>query len=185
MVDNFFCIRRHDQIFRGVEDLKRKRTLKSRKIEATDVFPTEDFAVNRAHVSRVPTDDGRPEPQAQDARRPYEDAVTSWPQAINRSKQAALFTMVDSSAFGESNANAAAENVAELQFGSEFEDIHILSNAQVAVILQVSANSAVSRDEELNEVYRKTQKYVNRFNTMTNPEKEHQELVDELDNLQE
>ena len=54
MVDNFFCIRRHDQMFRGVEDLK----LKKRKIEATDVFPTEDFAVNRAHVSR----DGRPEP---------------------------------------------------------------------------------------------------------------------------
>ena len=79
----------------------------------------------------------------------------------------------------------AAENVADLQFGSEFEDIHILSNAQVAVILQVSAHSAVHRDEELNEVYRKTQKYVNRFNTMTNPEKEHQELVDELDNLQE
>lgn len=61
----------------------------------------------------------------------------------------------------------------------------VLSNAQVAVILQVSANSAVTRDEELNEVYRKTQKYVNRFNDMTNPQKEHQELVDELDNLQE
>ena len=77
------------------------------------------------------------------------------------------------------------ENVAELKFGPEFEDIHILSNAQVAVILQVSANNAVSQDEEINEVYRKTQKYVNRFNTMTNPEKEYQELVDELDNLQE
>lgn len=58
------------------------------------------------------------------------------------------------------------ENVAELKFGSEFQDIHILSNAQVAVILQVSARSAVNRDEELNEVYRKTQKYVDRFNTM-------------------
>jgi len=79
----------------------------------------------------------------------------------------------------------AGENIAELQFGSEFEDIHILSNAQVAVILQVSANTAVHRDEELNEIYRRTQRYVNRFNTMTNPEKEHQELVDELDNLQE
>ena len=77
------------------------------------------------------------------------------------------------------------ENAAERQFGTEFEDIHILSNAQVAVILQVSARSAVNRDEELNEVYRKTQKYVERFNTMTNPEKDHQELVDELDNLQE
>jgi len=81
--------------------------------------------------------------------------------------------------------NLVVENVAELQFSPEFQDIHILSNAQVAVVLQVSANSAVNRDEELNEVYRKTQKYVNRFNTMTNPEKDHQELVDELDNLQE
>jgi len=61
----------------------------------------------------------------------------------------------------------------------------VLSNAQVAVILQVSAGAAVNRDEELNEVYRKTQKYVNRFNNMFNAEKEHQELVDELDNLQE
>jgi DNA-directed RNA polymerase II subunit RPB4 len=85
---------------------------------------------------------------------------------------------------GESTA-ATVENAAERQFGPEFEDIHILSNAQVAVILQVSARSAVNRDEELNEVYRKTQKYVERFNTMTNPEKDHQELVDELDNLQE
>ena len=89
---------------------------------------------------------------------------------------------------GESAAASAAapiENVAELKFGPEFQNIHILSNAQVAVVLQVSATSAVNRDEELNEVYRKTQKYVNRFNTMTNPEKDHQELVDELDNLQE
>ena len=91
--------------------------------------------------------------------------------------------------FGESSsttpAAATTEDVAQLNFGPEFEDIHILSNAQVAMILQATANSAVNRDEELNEVYRKTQKYVNRFNTMTNPEKEHQELVDELDNLQE
>ena len=86
---------------------------------------------------------------------------------------------------GGSGANVNVENAAERQFGTEFEDIHILSNAQVAVILQVSARSAVNRDEELNEVYRKTQKYVERFNTMTNPEKDHQELVDELDNLQE
>lgn len=78
-----------------------------------------------------------------------------------------------------------SENAADLKFGQDFRDIHILSNAQVAVILQVSAKSAGARDEELNEVYRKTQKYVERFNTMTNPEKEHQELVDELDNLQE
>ena len=80
---------------------------------------------------------------------------------------------------------AVVENAADLQFDKEFEDIHILSNAQVAIILQASARSAVNRDEELNEVYRRTQKYVDRFNTMTNPEKEHQELVDELDNLQE
>lgn len=92
--------------------------------------------------------------------------------------------MVDGSALG-GDTSAEIENVAELQFGAEFQDIHILSNAQVAVVLQVSAHSAVNRDEELHEVYRKTQKYVNRFNTMTNPEKDHQELVDELDNLQE
>jgi hypothetical protein len=61
----------------------------------------------------------------------------------------------------------------------------VLSNAQVAVILQVSAGMATNRDEELNDIYRKTQKYVNRFNTMANPEKQHQEVVDELDNLQE
>mmetsp|Transcript_47955 Transcript_47955/g.71035 ORF Transcript_47955/g.71035 Transcript_47955/m.71035 type:complete len:167 (+) Transcript_47955:49-549(+) len=79
----------------------------------------------------------------------------------------------------------AVENAAELSFGLDFEDIQILSNAQVAVYLQVSARSAVNRDEELHEVYRKTQKYVDRFNNMTNNEKEHQELVDELDNLQD
>uniref|UniRef100_A0A7R9VKR5 RNA polymerase Rpb4/RPC9 core domain-containing protein n=1 Tax=Pseudictyota dubia TaxID=2749911 RepID=A0A7R9VKR5_9STRA len=77
------------------------------------------------------------------------------------------------------------ENAAELRFGPEFDDIHILSNAQVAVILQVSAKSAVNRDEELHEVYRKTQKYVDRFNTMNNAEKDYQELVNELDNLQD
>jgi len=77
------------------------------------------------------------------------------------------------------------ENTAELKFGKEFEDIQILSNAQVAVILQVSARSAVNRDEELHDVYRSAQKYVERFNTMTNPEKNNSELVGELDNLQE
>mmetsp|Transcript_69946 Transcript_69946/g.105746 ORF Transcript_69946/g.105746 Transcript_69946/m.105746 type:complete len:162 (+) Transcript_69946:64-549(+) len=92
--------------------------------------------------------------------------------------------MTDAALAGE-NAAAAVENAAERQFGPEFQDIHILSNAQVAVILQVSAQTAVNRDEELNEVYRKTQKYVERFNTMTNPEKDHQELVEELDNLQD
>jgi DNA-directed RNA polymerase II subunit RPB4 len=83
------------------------------------------------------------------------------------------------------DSTAPIENVAELQLGKEFQDIHILSNAQVAVILQASAGYAVSRDEELNDVYRKVQRYVNRFTSMTNPEKEHQEVVDELDNLQE
>jgi len=77
------------------------------------------------------------------------------------------------------------ENAAERKFGPQFDDIHILSNAQVAVILQVSAGQAVTRDEELNEVYRKTQKYVERFNQMANKEKDHQELVEELDNLQD
>ena len=86
---------------------------------------------------------------------------------------------------GAAEETAVVENAAELRFDPEFDDVHILSNAQVAIILQASARSAVNRDEELNEVYRKTQKYVERFNTMTNPEKEHQELVDELDNLQE
>lgn len=86
---------------------------------------------------------------------------------------------------GEATGAPVQENVAELQFGPEFQDIHVLSNAQVAVVLQVSATSAVHRDEELHDVYRKTQKYVNRFNSMTNPEKDHQEIVDELDNLQE
>jgi len=77
------------------------------------------------------------------------------------------------------------ENAAELSLGPEFDDIQILSNAQVAVYLQANARSAVNRDEELHEVYRKTLKYVDRFNSMTNPEKENQELIDELDNLQD
>jgi len=66
------------------------------------------------------------------------------------------------------------ENAAERKFGPQFDDIHILSNAQVAVILQVSAGQAVTRDEELNEVYKRTQKYVERFNQMSNKEKDHQ-----------
>jgi DNA-directed RNA polymerase subunit F len=63
--------------------------------------------------------------------------------------------------------------------------IIVLSNAQVAVILQASAESATNRDEELNQIYQKTHSYVNRFNLMTNAEKQRQEIVDELDNLQE
>jgi DNA-directed RNA polymerase II subunit RPB4 len=89
-------------------------------------------------------------------------------------------------AAASTSALTAVENAAELSFGGGFatEDIQILSNAQVAVILQMSAQNALIRDEELHDVYKKTQKYVERYNTMKNPEKEHQELVDELDNLQ-
>ncbi|KAL3764626.1 hypothetical protein ACHAW5_001819 [Stephanodiscus triporus] len=83
-----------------------------------------------------------------------------------------------------SSAVTVVENAAELSFGAEFDDVQILSNAQVAVILQMSAQNALVRDEELHDVYKKTQRYVERFNTMKNNEKEHQELVDELDNLQ-
>ena len=61
----------------------------------------------------------------------------------------------------------------------------VLSNAQVAVLMQTNADAATERNEKLTDTYRKTHQYVNRFNTMNNPEKEHQELVDELDNLQE
>jgi DNA-directed RNA polymerase II subunit RPB4 len=101
-----------------------------------------------------------------------------------------IIIMVDGSTNNTNNNNndtttLQIENVAELQFGDDFHDIHILSNAQVAVVLQVSADSAVTRDEELHNVYRQTQKYTSRFNTMTNMEKPHQEIVDELDNLQE
>lgn len=77
------------------------------------------------------------------------------------------------------------ENVANLAFGPDFEDIQFLSNAQVAAFLKVSARSAIDRDEELHDVYRKTVMYVDRYNTMTNPEKDDQELVGELDNLQD
>eukprot|EP01083_Nonionella_stella_P056437 148588_1 len=83
----------------------------------------------------------------------------------------------------QSLSKSGVEDAAQLQLGAEFQDINILSNAQVAVLLQVSAQSAVNRDEELHEVYRKTQQYVDRVNNMTNPEKQHQELVEELDNL--
>jgi hypothetical protein len=82
------------------------------------------------------------------------------------------------------NTTSVVENAAELSLGREFDDVQILSNAQVAVILQMSAQNALVRDEELHDVYKRTQKYVERYNTMKNNEKEHQELVDELDNLQ-
>ncbi|KAL3769479.1 hypothetical protein ACHAWU_008888 [Discostella pseudostelligera] len=83
-----------------------------------------------------------------------------------------------------SASNVTIENTAELSFPAEFDtDIQILSNAQVAVILQMSAQNALAYDMELNEIYKKTQKYVERYNTMKNPEKG-RELVDELDNLQ-
>ena len=61
----------------------------------------------------------------------------------------------------------------------------VLSNAQVAVLMQTSADAATKLNEKLTDIHRKTHQYVNRFNTMNNPEKEHRELVDELDNLQE
>lgn len=80
---------------------------------------------------------------------------------------------------------AVVENASENALGVEFENIQILSNGQVAVYLQVNAASAFDRQEEIHEVYRKTQKYVDRFNSMTNPEKEIQEVTDELDNLQD
>mmetsp|Transcript_1226 Transcript_1226/g.1676 ORF Transcript_1226/g.1676 Transcript_1226/m.1676 type:complete len:171 (+) Transcript_1226:93-605(+) len=93
----------------------------------------------------------------------------------------------------ESNPSSAAtsavakvENTAELSFGTEFDDteiVSILSNAQVAVILKISAQSALNRDEELDDVYKNTQKYVERFNNMKNPEKDYHELASELDNL--
>ena len=84
-----------------------------------------------------------------------------------------------------STSNVTIENASELSFPAEFDtDVQILSNAQVAVILQMSAQNAMAYDMELNDVYKKTQKYVERYNTMKNPEKDHQELVDELDNLQ-
>jgi DNA-directed RNA polymerase II subunit RPB4 len=77
------------------------------------------------------------------------------------------------------------ENAAELKFGPDFDDIQVLSNAHLALLLQVSAQSSGHSDEELHEVYRSTQRYVERYNTMTNPEKNSQELVGELDTLQE
>lgn len=43
----------------------------------------------------------------------------------------------------------------------------------------------MNRDEELHDIFRKTIKYVDRFNSMRNQEKENQEIIDELDNLQE
>ena len=83
------------------------------------------------------------------------------------------------------HSNVTIENASELSFPAEFDtDVQILSNAQVAVILQMSAQNAMTYDMELNDVYKKAQKYVERYNTMKNPEKDHQELVDELDNLQ-
>jgi len=87
-----------------------------------------------------------------------------------------------------SQSNAAKvvdENVAELSFGKEFTDIQIISNSQVSVFLQHTAAEAAQNDEELNDVYRKSQKYVDRFNAMKNPEKNEQELAHELENLQE
>ena len=112
----------------------------------------------------------------------FADAPTNG-SATQNGGQPPLFSSSTNPTAVPNAAAIAVENAAEL-FGPEFEDIQILSNAQVAVILQMSAQNALVRDEELHDVYKKTQKYVDRFNTMKNPEKEHQELVDELDNLQ-
>lgn len=105
--------------------------------------------------------------------------------AINSGIAKADGTISSSSIPNPNKTVTVVENAAELALGAEFEDIQILSNAQVAVYLQANAASAVNRDEELHEVYRKTLKYVDRFNSMMNPEKENQELIDELDNLQD
>ena len=83
------------------------------------------------------------------------------------------------------NRAKAVENFADLSFGADFEDIQILSNAQVAMYLKATEQGAIERDEELHKVYKKALQYAHRFNTMNNPEKDHKELVDELDNLQE
>ena len=91
-------------------------------------------------------------------------------------------TMIDTEAASKAKA---VENFADLSFGAEFADIQVLSNAQVAVYLKATEDRANERDEELHDVYKKAMKYANRFNTMSNPEKNSQELVDELDNLQE
>ena len=93
--------------------------------------------------------------------------------------------MMSSESNGAANAATSAvtkaEDTAELSFGAEFDDaeINILSNAQVAVILQMSAQSALIRDEELDDVYKKTQKYVERFNNMKNPEKD-EDMINRL-----
>mmetsp|Transcript_1331 Transcript_1331/g.1913 ORF Transcript_1331/g.1913 Transcript_1331/m.1913 type:complete len:161 (-) Transcript_1331:359-841(-) len=91
--------------------------------------------------------------------------------------------MVDEHAAAK--AKVTVENFADLSFGPDFVDIQILSNAQVAVYLKATERAAQMRDEELHEVYKKTQEYVDKFNTMSNDEKDDKELVDELDNLQE
>jgi hypothetical protein len=77
------------------------------------------------------------------------------------------------------DAGGVDENTGELRFGPEFdaetaENIHILSNAQVAVILQASANNAIVDDQEVTDAYNQAQKYVDRFNQMANKEKDSQ-----------
>ncbi|KAL3816969.1 hypothetical protein ACHAXA_011757 [Cyclostephanos tholiformis] len=106
------------------------------------------------------------------------------PATMTTSSSSSNGAMVPSTTTTTGTSMSSVENAAELRFGTEFDDVQILSNAQVAVILQMTAQSALVRDEELNDVYKRTQKYVERYNTMKNNEKEHQELVDELDNLQ-
>mmetsp|Transcript_33516 Transcript_33516/g.40155 ORF Transcript_33516/g.40155 Transcript_33516/m.40155 type:complete len:177 (+) Transcript_33516:86-616(+) len=93
--------------------------------------------------------------------------------------------VLSSSTENNVTAKVVNENVAELSFGKEFEDVEIVSNARVSVYLQHTAADAARNDEELNDVYRKSMKYVDRFNAMKDPENNDTELVHELENLQE
>lgn len=77
------------------------------------------------------------------------------------------------------DASGIDENTGELRFGgpdfdAEAGAIHILSNAQVAVILQASANNAMVSDQEVTDAYNQALKYVDRFNQMANKEKDNQ-----------
>jgi len=92
---------------------------------------------------------------------------------------------LSSSTTNNTAAKVVNENVAEISFGKEFEGVEIVSNARVSVFLQHTAAEAARNDEELNEVYRKSLKYVDRFNSMKDPENNETELVHELENLQE
>ena len=77
------------------------------------------------------------------------------------------------------DASGADENAGELRFGgSEFDaeagSIHILSNAQVALILETGSRDAIVDDQEVTDAYNQALKYVARFNQMANKEKDNQ-----------